>query len=196
MTSSSEPAATSALDTMLLVYGLLEDHPARDACRQFLRGRVGWLTSALTLLETRVVLTKVYGVSPGLVLPMLTELVTVPVTIVPFDSSAAWRAMDLTDGLRVDLTDGALLAAAEQHAVRSLATDDRKLGRAAEQLGYRIESPITPALRRSVTKWERAHLVDKGLPRVLRYVHRWLDNRSGSLAEEFWCATGAGSHLP
>ena len=64
MTSSSSPslALERALDTMILVYSLLQGHPAVLPCEQFLRSHSGWFTSPLVLIEAKDILTKVYSV--------------------------------------------------------------------------------------------------------------------------------------
>src|SRR5262249_48451642 len=65
MPSSSSPSLERGLDTMLLVYVLLQGHPAAIPCEQFLRAHVGWFTSSLVLFEAKNILTKVYGVHAG-----------------------------------------------------------------------------------------------------------------------------------
>ena len=59
MTSSSSPPLERGLDTMVLVYSLLQGHPALTACEHFLRAHTGWFTSPLVLFEAKGVLTKV-----------------------------------------------------------------------------------------------------------------------------------------
>jgi hypothetical protein len=39
-------------------------------------------------------------------------------------------------------------------------------------------------------------LQPKGLPRVLRRVHKWLGQSHPKAAQDFWSQTGGGSHLP
>lgn len=43
MISSSSHPLDLGLDTMILVYGLLHEHPARAACEQMLRSHTGWI---------------------------------------------------------------------------------------------------------------------------------------------------------
>jgi len=50
MDFSSEAPLERGLDANLLVYSLLEGHPASAACEQFIRGRTGWFTTPLMLL--------------------------------------------------------------------------------------------------------------------------------------------------
>lgn len=65
--SSSKFATDRALDSMLVVYSLLDGHPASTACSQFISERAGWFTSVLVILEAKAILAKVYGVSAELV---------------------------------------------------------------------------------------------------------------------------------
>jgi hypothetical protein len=58
MTSSSSAPLERGLDTMLLVYCVLQGHPGATACEQFLRAHSGWFTSPLVLFETKGHLTK------------------------------------------------------------------------------------------------------------------------------------------
>ena len=74
MTLSSEQFAGRGLDAMLIVYSLLDDHPASDACELFIRDHVNWFTTTLTLLETQAILTKVYDVDVNLASQQLSDL--------------------------------------------------------------------------------------------------------------------------
>ena len=66
MTLSSNQIAPSGLDAMLIVYSLLDDHPASAVCESFIRERTRWVTTTLALLEVKAILTKVYAVDATL----------------------------------------------------------------------------------------------------------------------------------
>ena len=66
MTSSFSPPLERGLDTMLIVYSLLQGHPAASPCEQFIRSQTGWFTTPLSIFEAKAVLTKVYGVPSSL----------------------------------------------------------------------------------------------------------------------------------
>ena len=66
MTLSSDQFAGRGLDAMLIVYSLLEDHPASAVCESFIREHANWHTTTLTLLEAISILTKVYDVDVNL----------------------------------------------------------------------------------------------------------------------------------
>lgn len=82
MTSSSSPPLLCGLDTMILVYSLLQGHPAATACEQLLRAHAGWFTSPWVLFEAKAVLTKVYGEDPALVTQKLAQVAHGPVVLV------------------------------------------------------------------------------------------------------------------
>jgi hypothetical protein len=66
---------------MLLVYSLLESHPASAICEQFIRTHTGWFTTTLTLLEVKAILTKVYGVDGHLTTQKLMQVTMGPLAI-------------------------------------------------------------------------------------------------------------------
>ena len=61
MTLSSDPFAPRGLDAMLIVYSLLDNHPASAVCESFIRERANWLTTTLTLLKD-IKLAKTYWI--------------------------------------------------------------------------------------------------------------------------------------
>ncbi len=48
MTLSSDQFAGHGLDAMLIVYSLLDNHPASVACESFIRDHTSWFTTTLT----------------------------------------------------------------------------------------------------------------------------------------------------
>jgi predicted nucleic acid-binding protein len=136
MISSSNKSSTDrALDSMLVVYSLLEGHPASSACSQFISERTGWFTSVLVILETRAILTKVYGVSAELVSRKLAELVSGPILVEELDSETATTAFDLADSMGLDLTDAVLLHSAQRNGAQWIATEDQKLRQSCGHVG-------------------------------------------------------------
>ena len=196
MTSSSDKKIERGLEAMIIVYSLLQDHPASSDCEQFIRSHTGWLTTTFTLFEAKAILTKVYGVSTTLASQKLTQFVAGPIIVTTVDSEAALDAMDMADTLRIDLTDAVLLQAAQAQGATHLVTDDVKLAHACQQIGINPETPIDAALRQRMAVWEAANLPMKGLPRLLRQIHQWLNSTHPAAAQDFWSQTGGGSHLP
>ena len=196
MISSSNPSDERGLDAMLIVYSLLEAHPASTTCEQFIRSHSGWFTTAFTLFEAKAILTKVYAVDTTLASRKLAQFAAGPIVVTAVDSLTAFAAMDTADTLGLDLTDTVLLQAVQARGALWLATDDTKLAQVCRRVGVTPETPIDAALRRQMVTWEAANLPAKGLPRVLRQIHQWLHRLAPSTAEDFWSHTGGGSHLP
>lgn len=196
MISSSNQPLERGLDAMLIVYSLLEGHPASTVCERLVRTRSGWFTTTFTIFEAKAVLTKVYAVDAALSSQKLAQFATGSVVILDVDLGTALSSMSMADGLGIDLTDAVLLQTAQAQRASRLATDDGKLMRACHQTGITPETPIDAALRQQMTAWEDANLPVKGLPRLLRHFHRWLIHSHPQAAQDFWSQTGAGSHLP
>lgn len=193
---SSENYYQRGLDTMLIAYSLLDDHPATGICEQFVREREGWFVTAFNLLEAKTILEKVYGLEPSVVTQKVIEYIEAYVQVVTLNAEDMLDALSLADTYRIDLMDATLLQAALIVNVKFFATDDAKLAKVCASLSLAVENPIDDALRQAITAWEDANLPQKGLPRILRSVHRWLKQTDAEAAENFWSQTGAGSHLP
>ena len=73
MTLSFDQSAPRDLDAMLIVYSLLDDHPASTACESFIRDHTNWFTTTLTLFEAKAILTKVYAVDTNLTSRQLSQ---------------------------------------------------------------------------------------------------------------------------
>ncbi|GBC94822.1 tRNA(fMet)-specific endonuclease VapC [bacterium HR16] len=196
MTSSSDVRLERGLDTVILVYSLLEGHPASSACEQFLRSRTGWFLSSLSLLEATAVLHKVYGVPVSNVHKKLVEVCMGPISVLSVDEWAVLEAIERSEALRIDLTDAVLLVLAIRNGVPCIATEDEPFARACQTAGLKTEAALDEALRQQVAEWEEQWLPAKGLPRVLRQIERWLFTRYPEVAREFRSITGECSHLP
>jgi len=196
MTSSSSAPLECALDTMILVYSLLQGHPAAPACERLLRAHAGWFTTPWVLFEARAVLIKVYGEDPALVTQKLAQVAHGPIVLIDLAHTDVVPVLQLADTHFLDLTDAVLLHLAHRNGARFLASDDQRLSLACPQFGISPLTPLDPALRQAIDAWEASHVPPKGLPRVLRRVHQWLIHSHPQAAEEFWSQTGGGSHLP
>jgi predicted nucleic acid-binding protein len=100
MTSSSDLRTERGLDAMLIVYSLLNDHPASLACERFIRNMPGWFTTVLTLLEARAILTKVYSVGGKQASQKLAQFAAGPILVVSVDLATALAATSMADALK------------------------------------------------------------------------------------------------
>ena len=163
MTSSSNPPSERGLDAMLIVYSLLDAHPASTACEQFIRTHSRWFTTTFTLFEAKAILTKVYAVDAVLASRKLAQFTAGPIVVTAVDHPVALAAMHTADVLGLDLTDAVFLHTVQARGALWLATDDTKLGQACRQVGVTPETPIDTALRQQMVVWEAANLPAKGL---------------------------------
>lgn len=195
-TSSNAGTSLQVLDTPLLVYSLLQNHPASSVCSQYIQSQGSWTTSTLVLLESRAILTKVYDVANSQVTQKLAQLSALPIRVLRLDEAAALDAMQCADHLGLDLTDAVLLRLAQSATVSLLATEDQGLTQVCSRIGITTQSPIDSVLRNQIAAWEATNLPLSGLPRVLRRIHDWLLPLNPQTAQDFWSHTGGGSHLP
>jgi predicted nucleic acid-binding protein len=195
MISSSNPPLERGLDTMVLVYSLLQGHPALNACEQHLRAHSGWFTSPWVLFEAKGVLTRVYGEDPTLTTQKLAQVAAGPVALADLDPADIITVFALADSCGLDLTDAVLLHLTHSDKAGYLATDDQRLASVCSQFGITAVSPLDAAVRQAVGVWEAAHVPTKGLPRVLRRVHQWLCQTHLQAAQDLWSQTGGASHL-
>jgi predicted nucleic acid-binding protein len=183
-----------AIDSNLLVYASLANHPAMSACEQYIIGNPAWVTSIVNLVELWRVLVAVYGVSESdaeakfadLCRALVVEDLTAPVAAV---------ALSLRQAHGIDFNDAVLLESCRQRGVTVLATDDSQLAIACTRMGINVENPVIPAVRAQMTDWENQNLPAKGLPRILLRVHRWIEQEHAALAHAFHSATQGLSRL-
>lgn len=119
-----------AIDSNLLVYASLANHPAAIACEQFITGYATRVTNIVNLLELRRVLVGVYGVSESdadaKFLDFRSALIVEDLT-----AAVAAAAMPLRQSFGVDFNDAVLLERCRQRGVTVLATDDSQASKAS-----------------------------------------------------------------
>jgi predicted nucleic acid-binding protein len=183
-----------AIDTNLLIYASLANHPACIACEQFIATEPTWVTNIVNLVELLRVLVGVYGVSEGDVGAKFEDFRQVLV-VAELSSALAAASLPLRQTYGIDFNDAILLQTCRERGVTTLATDDNRLANACAAVQIAVENPVDAALRTQMAQWENANLPAKGLPRVLLRVHRWLEQRDPAVATEFHSATQALSRL-
>lgn len=183
-----------AIDSNLLVYASLANHPAMTACEQYIAAYPDWFTSIVNLVELRRVLVGVYSVSDsdadGKFTDFSRALIVDELTV-----AVAAAAILLRQSYGIDFNDAVLLESARRRGVTVLATDDAQLAIASQAMGINVENPVTAAVRAQMTNWENQNLPAKGLPRILLRVHRWIEQHDPMLAQGFHSATQALSRL-
>jgi predicted nucleic acid-binding protein len=183
-----------AIDSNLLVYASLANHPAMIACEQYVASCPLWLTSIVNLVELWRVLIAVYGVSESDADGKFTEL-RKALVVEDLTPAGAAAGLSLRQSHGIDFNDAVLLESCRQRGVTVLATDDTQLAIACASMGIHVENPVTPGMRAQMTNWENQNLPAKGLPRILLRVHRWIEQHDPALARVFHSATQALSRL-
>jgi len=183
-----------AIDSNLLVYASLANHPAMTACEHYIASYPVWITSIVNLVELWRVLVAVYGVSESDADAKFTELRRALV-VEDLTEAVAAAALSFRQSYGVDFNDAVLLESSRRRGVTVLATDDSQLAIACASMGINVENPVTPPVRAEMTKWENQNLPAKGLPRILLRVHRWIEHHDARLARDFHSATQALSRL-
>lgn len=197
MTSSTNQGTQQhLLDTPLLTYSMVQNHPACILCAQLLQSHTGWFTSVQVLLETRAALIRIYNVADALATQKLRQLTRLPIQVIELNEAATFDAMTVSEQLGLDLTDAVLLRLMQTSGATRLATDDQRLLQACSRFGIVTHCPISPVLRQQIAAWEAATLPRKGLPRILGRVHDWLEQGYPQAALDFWSQTNHGNHLP
>lgn len=182
------------IDTPILVYRALADHPAAEVAEQQLA--TGECASSVqVLLEFYQVVTRDYAVSAEAAAEVVTRTARSPIHWASMDAGQAARVAEVRMRHRLESTDAALLILAqEDHGI--LVTQDRRLLREAEALGVAVRNPISRDLAASSARWEEEHLPPKGVARLLRPVETWLRNQNPLLADQFVEATSGLTALP
>lgn len=142
-TSSSGPALACALDTPILVYSLLDGHPASAVCDHLLRSQRGWFTTPLVLLESHAILTKVYDVAAPLVIQKLAQMIHLPIQVVDLGLQPTLDVLQSAASLGLDSTDAALLQLTRNVGANELATDHQHLMQACKSAGITVHCPST-----------------------------------------------------
>ena len=182
------------IDTPLLVYSAIPDHPARGILRQEL-DREQWASTTYVLLEVYQVLIQTYNMPPRVALRATANLANSPIRWVQLDAVSAMAALTERAAGGLESADALLLALAGKGA-GTLVTTDKRLIRHAIALGVAARNPIDSLLLSEIARWEDALLPSKGLPRILRSAERWLRGRYLELANQFIEATDTFTALP
>jgi predicted nucleic acid-binding protein len=182
------------IDTPLLVYAALEEHPAKLTVQEALQ-KDTWGSTVLVLVEAFQVLIRDYAMSFEDASAAAEYLARSPVQWVDLDARGALTALADRPYHRLQAADAVLLLLAEaDHG--TLVSQDRRLLRAAQARGIAVYNPITPGLGLAITRWEDQNLPRKGLGRFLSSTERWLRAEDAAVADRFVEATAGLTALP
>jgi len=187
------------IDTNLLIYALIEDHPASSVCEAFIRKENRYrklYTTVLTPFEVFHVLWRIYGLKREQAMEKALSLFNSPLSFIPITEEVAQISLEKIVEYKIDSNDALLLTSSILYDIPSLASDDRKLLKASNEEGIHTQSPINEKLRRDMNEWEKEKLASKGIPRILQRIYKWLLDIDNEIAEEFKKATNNLKQLP
>jgi predicted nucleic acid-binding protein len=186
-----------ALDTNLIVYSLIEGHPASGVCDSFIKDpRRSFYTTSLTPFEVYYALHRVYNVPRIDAASKALSLLEAPLTIVDVATADVRPAIERCSSKSLDVNDSLLIQMCVGLDIPSLASDDRRLLKACEEEGIQPVSPIDDEQRQLMLKWEQEKLPPSGLPRLLARIHNWMQQADPQVARTFLQATGNLRHMP
>ncbi len=187
------------IDANILVYALVEGHPATDACEEFIR-RVSekklLVTTPLTPFEIYYVLWRIYGLSRNEAFEQAVSLFDSPIEFMRITEEDARMALKKVVEHSIEANDALLLVSCLQHGISSLASDDTRLLKACQEEGVHTEKPIDAKISQKMEMWEKEKLPEKGAQRMLLRIYNWLLDKDPKVAEEFKQATGNMKRLP
>lgn len=176
------------LDSNILIYSLLDGHPASKACEELIlssEDKFEWVTSPITFIETFHVLVKIYGQDPIAILQKIEQTLKLPLIIIPLDEKLAVISLKNAVKHQLDVNDSILLQIGFDYGISIIATDDKKLIKASHLSGLTCDNPITEEIRKEMAEWERKNLPEKGFSRLYSKVHQWILSKNKDLANQF-----------
>jgi predicted nucleic acid-binding protein len=182
------------VDTPLLVYAAVANHPAKATVEASLR-RDTWGSTALVLLELYQVLTRDYAVAPSQAAESVERLARSPMHWASLEPSHAVTALPLRRRYHLQSADAVLILLAREDR-GTVVSQDHGLLRAATAEGLAVRNPITPDVAAAIERWEARHLPERGLPRILGVTERWLRAEDAQLADRYLQATAHLKKLP
>lgn len=182
------------IDTPLLVYSRVEGHPAERPVQEAL-ATGEWASSVLVFLEVYQTLRRNYGLTPREATEEVLELAVSPIRWFGVDIEQARLIAARRRDSGLDGPDAALLIlCAEDRGV--LFSLDARLLRAATAQGLAASTLIDQGTMDRVRGWEEQNLPERGLPRFLRAVERWMADEAPDLLPRFNEATSGLTRLP
>ena len=126
------------IDANLLIYALIEDHPASSVCEAFIRKENRYrklYTTMLTPFEVFHVLWRIYGLKREQAMEKALSLFNSPLSFIPITEEVARISLEKIVEYKIDSNDALLLTSSILYDIPSLASDDRKLLKASNEEG-------------------------------------------------------------
>ncbi|MBN2152859.1 MAG: type II toxin-antitoxin system VapC family toxin [Candidatus Lokiarchaeota archaeon] len=187
------------MDSNVLVYSLLKNHPAHEDCARYLSSHDfenTLFSTSNSINEVYQALVYYYHLDSREVMRNITALLDSAIVFNhPGTAKDEICKIALESGLQLNDVELYHLALETQSPV--FVTDDVKLASFVKKHGLLCETPIQPATRDAMTRWEDAHVPQKGLPRILASVYHYLSSKQGAgIARDFKADTKGLTKLP
>ena len=125
MTSGSD--APIMVGSNLLIYSVLDDHPASPVCRAYIARQGRLSLSILTPIEMYFVLTRIYGIPEAQAVDTVERLMRATIELVSADGPDIAAALQLCASQHLDPNDALQIHLCQQLGIHRLATDDGHL---------------------------------------------------------------------
>ncbi|MBN1887864.1 MAG: PIN domain-containing protein [Thermoflexales bacterium] len=159
------------VDSNLIIYSVLDEHPAAPACRAYIARQEKITLTLLTPIESYFVLTRIYGVAETQAANTVERLLRTPIELVQANEADIVAALQICAAENLDINDALQLHLCQRLGIAHLATDDKRLGNLSRAVGLTVDNPIDETLRQRMADWERIHLPQKGMPRLLGRIY-------------------------
>ncbi|HME55539.1 MAG TPA: PIN domain-containing protein [Candidatus Lokiarchaeia archaeon] len=186
------------VDSNILVYSLLKNHPAHQDCASYLESHDfdNTLFSTIdSINELYHAFLIYYQLEPDVVLQNISDILESSITFM-HPGVEMRQACSVALQNTLDLNDVALYFLALEIQAPVIVTDDIKFATFIKKEGLICETPIQQPTRDAMTTWESSHLPKKGLPRILAQVYRYLDKTNAEIANKFKIDSATFSKLP
>ena len=187
------------IDSNIIIYSLLENHPACSDCASYLTqfDVDGLLFSTVdSLSEIYQVMHGFYKIESSIILDHIKDLLNSRITFLNLDQDDLNPLFEIVAQNNLQVNDIKLYLLAQKLQAPILVTDDGTLGNFAQSHQLLHETPIQPETRAQMDEWEQEHLPKKGLPRVLKRIFIYLENLDKLIATQFRNDSGNFRQIP
>ena len=186
------------VDSNILIYSLLKDHPAHADCSKFLLDNEApnTLFSLVDVFdEIYKILHVFYRIDPSEILKKIEELKNSSIEFWGFNTQKISEVFELVSKSRLDIIDAKLYLMAMDIQAPIIITDDARFQKLIKSRGLLFETPISEATRGNMQLWEKNHMPAAGLPRIHSRIYRYLLKMGNDVADQFKTDTDGFTRL-
>ena len=187
------------LDSNILIYMLLENHPANQDCASYvLEGKDSsrYFSIVDCLDEFYYVLNTFYGIKPAKIMEKINQLLNTEIQFLNLSIEDCKKSFEEAVISNLQIHDMKLYLLAQKLDASIVVTDDKKFRSFLQEKDFTAITPIQERTRIMMNDWEKKFIPKKGLSRVLLHVFKYLDIQNPELSESFRSDTESISKLP